>query len=132
MNLYEHCFSIIRSYHKNYTEDKSEKDMSSYSNFMVNKVLSMDYYLLDLAEYMNKYIGVLSEDDYIKAMSSTIPNNRYDLTYKGKKTNVGFNEVIEKISILYDIPYKDAEMYYDQLSREQIAIILKKFGIEDE
>lgn len=132
MNLYEHCFSIINEYHENYTEDKSDKDLSSFNKFMVNKVLSMDYDLIDLSEYMNKYLDIVSDNDYVKSMSSIIPRGRYTLKYKGKKTSTDYNETVDLISKAYGVPYKDAEEYYLQLSDEQIEFILNKFGISNE
>lgn len=132
MSLYDHCFSIINEYHEKYTEGKSKKDLSSFSPFMVNKVLSMDYDLIDICEYVNRHMNILSEDDYVKCMSSMIPRGRYKLTYRGRKKTETYDQSIEYIAKLYEIPIKDAEEYYKDLSDEQIEFILNKFGVSNE
>lgn len=132
MTLYDHCFSIINTYHKNYTEGKSKKDLSSFSPFMINKVLSMDYDLIDICEYINPHMNTLSDDDYAKCMSSMIPKGRYKLTYRGKKKSEKYDQSVEYIAKAYRIPIKDAEEYYDELSDEQIEFILNKYGISNE
>ena len=131
MKLYDYVFNIINK-DKPY-EDLSAIQKGDYNQFMINKVLSMDYDLLKVSQLNNNLVNKIPDKIFDNAMQQVIPSKRYNLTYKkGKSKGTADQQVIEKISKLYSIPNRDAEMYYKDMSEEQINEVLEIFGIENE
>lgn len=129
MKLYDHVFKITDGYYPNYTEAVGEENMRDYSNFMVNRVFSMDYNLIDVAQIANKSLEVLDNDSYVKMVSAIIPRGRYNFKYK-KGTVRKFDEkIVDLIATIYAVPWRDAKEYYFELTDEQLEYIKSKFGL---
>ena len=132
MKLYDFVFNIIGGTSKPKFSEYNEKERSDYNQFMVNKVISMDYDLLPLAQLTNDTTNKIPDEVFDKALRGFIPPKRYDIKYKNRKRKTDKNSdmIIEKISEYYSIPYRDAKMYYEnELTEDQINLILEEFGI---
>jgi len=132
MKLYDFVFNIIGGTSKPKFSEYNEKERSDYNQFMINKVISMDYDLLPLAQLTNDTTNKIPDEVFDKALRGFIPPKRYDIKYKKRKRKTDKNSdmIIEKISEYYSIPHRDAKMYYEnELTEDQINLILEEFGI---
>ena len=132
MKLYDFVFNIIGGKSKPKFSEYNEQERADYSQFMINKVISMDYDLVQLAQHTNTAVNKIPDEVFDKALRAFIPPKRYDVKYKKRKRKTDKNSdmIIEKISEYYSIPYRDAKMYYDhELTEDQINLILEEFGI---
>ena len=132
MKLYDYVFNIING-KKNF-DDFNDMEKSEFNPFMTNKVISMDYDLLPLAENTNRFVDSIPPKVLHDSLKSFIPNRRYNLTYKkGKKEDTEhFEETVGYIAKLYDVPVRDAKAYYHDLTEEQLKEVRAIYGVVDE
>lgn len=130
MKLYDYVFNIINK--KRSFDEFTKEEKGEYNQFMINKVLSMDYDLLPLTQLNNSFINKIPDSVFDKALQNFIPNKKYSLKYiKGKREKDDIKKyIIEKISSLYAVPLKDAEQYFYELNENQLKLILSEFGID--
>lgn len=128
MKLYDFVFNIING-NKNF-DDLTEFEKSEFNPFMVNKVISMDYELLPLAEINNSHLNTIPSKVLHDSLKGFIPNKRYNFKYKKRKKvdTAEFEETVSYIAKLYDVPIRDAEAYYEDLNEDQLKEIRSIYG----
>lgn len=132
MKLYDFVFNIING--KNSFDDFSDLEKSEFNPFMVNKVISMDYDLLAVAQNTNRFIDLIPPHVLHDSLKGFIPNSRYNVTYKkNKKEDTSyFEETVGYIAKLYDVPIRDAKDYFYDLSDEQLKYVRSVYGAVNE
>ena len=134
--LFDHLNAITSEQDPNYFEKLSEEDLKSWSNFMVNRFLSMKPEWVELIATLLPLSQTLSPKEMYKLYINVIPKGKYFLKYvKGKSEDkyerflidlikkeflVSEIQAIEYIEILYSI----------REGRENIKYICEKYGIE--
>lgn len=97
----------------------------AYDQYMINRIISMDEYLIDVAIEMNQMKNLTNEQHY-NMLKAVLPQEKFYNKYmKGKK------DVSEKekryIAHYYEIGLREASTYIQQMSQEDIDEILKKY-----
>ena len=134
--LFDHLNAITSEQDPNYFEKLSEEDLKSWSNFMVNRFLSMKPEWVELIATLLPLSQTLSPKEMYSLYINVIPKGKYFLKYiKGKSEDkyerflidstkkeflVSEIQAIEYIEILYSI----------REGRENIKYICEKYGIE--
>ena len=134
--LFDHLNAITSEQDPNYFQKLSEEDLKSWSNFMVNRFLSMKPEWVELIATLLPLSQTLSPKEMYSLYINVIPKGKYFLKYiKGKSEDkyerflidlikkeflVSEIQAIEYIEILYSI----------REGRENIKYICEKYGIE--
>ena len=83
-NLFDHISAITSQQRSNYWDDISDEDKKSWSNYMVNRFLSMKMEWIELVNEVQKY--PLKPKELYKVYTDILPKKRQWLKYiKGDK-----------------------------------------------
>lgn len=134
--LFDHLKHIISVQDPNYYASLSDSDEKTFSQYMIQRFLSMNVDWIDLVSYIDKYTQVLSNEQYYRMIISLIP--RQDKTYypyiKKKKEKENPKWAIELLSMYYKVSLIEADAYITLLkyrNKSQLIELLQQYGIED-
>ena len=134
-NLFDHINAITSQQHPNYWDDISNEDKKSWSNYMVNRFLSMKMDWVELVNEVQKY--QLKPKELYKVYTDILPKKRQWLKYiKGDKEMKYPKWVYEIVAKHLQCSLREASDAIDvyELSaggQSELADILLKYGIEE-
>jgi len=135
-SLFDHIKEITNEQYPKYFDNLSEEDKKSWSNFMINRFLSMNPDWVELIATILPLTQTLEPKDMYKLYINAIPKGRYFLKYmKGKSAEKYESFIIELIKKEYDCSETQAMEYLDILystreGRENIKYISEKYGTD--
>ena len=134
-SLFDHVNQVTAVQNPNYWEDISDEDKKSWSNYMVNRFLSMKPDWIDLVNEIQKY--PLEPKQLYKFYTSILPKRKEWLRYiKGDKK-------MKYPKWLYEIVVKELQCSMKEASdavdmyeisaggQSELADMLFKYGIEE-
>ena len=133
-SLFDHITHITQRQTKNYFEDINDADRKTWSNYMVNRFLSMNSNWTDLVNEIQKY--KLKPKDLYRLYIEILPKSKQWLRYtKGKKTMKYQRWLLEIVAKYYESSLNEAhdylEIYYStEQGKAELKSILQKFGTE--
>ena len=133
-SLFDHITHITSKQTKNYWEDITDADKKTWSNYMVNRFLSMNMNWTYLVNEVQKY--KLEPKDLYRLYTEILPKGKQWLRYtKGKKTMKYQKWLLEIVAKYYESSINEAhdylEIYYStEQGKAELKAILQKFGIE--
>ena len=133
-SLFDHITHITSKQTKNYWEDITDADKKTWSNYMVNRFLSMNMNWTDLVNEIQKY--KLEPKDLYRLYTEILPKGKQWLRYtKGKKTMKYQKWLLEIVAKYYESSINEAHdylgIYYStEQGKAELKAILQKFGIE--
>lgn len=127
--LFEHLSQITHIKKQNYWEDLSEGDKKTFSQFMLNRFLSMEMGYVDLVDYIQTY--KLPDEMYERLMRDLVPKKKiYNKYMKGKSE--GKNQDVDILAEHLKISRREAFDYYETLKEKgelkQLENIKKLYG----
>ena len=128
--LFDHINHITSNQTKDYWNTLTESDKKTWSNYMINRFLSMK---MEWTDFVNE-IQKLKLDSYqlYVVYSSILPKGKQYLKYIKKKKGTIYNtQVIQKVSEYFEISKSESEDYLNLLSKEQISELVSKYGYTD-
>ena len=131
-SLFDHITHITQT--KNYFEDINDADRKTWSNYMVNRFLSMNSNWTDLVNEIQKY--KLKPKDLYRLYIEILPKSKQWLRYtKGKKTMKYQRWLLEIVAKYYESSLNEAhdylEIYYStEQGKAELKSILQKYGVE--
>ena len=131
-NLFNHINAITSQQHPNYWDEISDEDKKSWSNYMVNRFLSMKMDWIELVNEVQKY--PLKPKELYKVYTDILPKKRQWLKYiKGDKEMKYPKWVYEIVAKHLQISLREASDAVDmyELShggQAELADILIKYG----
>mgnify|MGYP003145737545 FL=1 len=134
-SLFDHISQITAVQNPNYWEDISDEDKKTWSNYMVNRFLSMKPDWIDLVNEIQKY--PLEPKQLYKFYTSILPKRKEWLRYikgdKKMKYPKWVYEIVAKHLQCSMNEASDAVDVYDisQGGQTELAEILFKYGVED-
>jgi hypothetical protein len=135
-SLFDHIKAITNEQDPKYYDNLSEEDKKTWSNFMINRFLSMNPDWIEIIATILPLTQTLEPKDMYKLYISIIPKGRYFLKYmKGKSAEKYESFIIELIKKEYDcsetqsIEYLDI-LYSNREGRENLKYISEKYGID--
>ena len=134
--LFDHLNAITSEQDPKYFEKLSEEDLKSWSNFMINRFLSMKPEWVELIATLLPLTQTLQPKEMYKLYISVIPKGKYFLKYiKGKGENKYEEFLVELIKKDFQCSEKEANEYIEVLystreGRENIKYICEKYGTD--
>ena len=134
--LFDHLNAITSEQDPKYFDKLSEEDLKSWSNFMINRFLSMKPEWVELIATLLPLTQTLQPKEMYKLYISVIPKGKYFLKYiKGKGEDKYEEFLIELIKKDFQCSEKEANEYIEVLystreGRENIKYICEKYGTD--
>lgn len=134
--LFDHLNAITAEQDPNYFDKLSEEDLKSWSNFMINRFLSMKSEWVELIATLLPLTQTLQPKEMYKLYISVIPKGKYFLKYiKGKSADKYEDFLIDLIKKDFECSEKEALEYIEVLystreGRENIKYICEKYGTD--
>ena len=131
-NLFDHINAITSRQHSNYWDEISDEDKKSWSNYMVNRFLSMKMEWIEFVNEVQKY--PLKPKELYKVYTDILPKKRRWLKYiKGDKEMKYPKWVYEIVAKHLQISLREASDAVDmyELShggQAELIDILLKYG----
>ncbi len=135
-SLFDHIKMITDEQDPKYFEKLSESDKKSWSNYMIQRFLSMNPDWVELISELQPYTQALEPKDMYLTYIGIIPRGRYYLKYvKGKKEDKYESWLVDLIKQDYQCSLHEAQDYLEILyatkqGREHIKYICEKYGTE--
>ena len=133
-SLFDHITHITQRQTKNYFEDINDADRKTWSNYMINRFLSMNSNWTDLVNEIQKY--KLKPKDLYRLYIEILPKSKQWLRYtKGKKTMKYQRWLLEIVAKYYESSISEAhdylKIYYSsEQGKADLKSILQKYGVE--
>ena len=134
-SLFDHVNQVTSVQNPNYWEDISDEDKKTWSNYMVNRFLSMKSDWIELVNEVQKY--TLEPKELYKVYTSILPKKKQWLRYiKGDKKMDYPKWVYEIVAKDMQVSMREAvsavEVYAISTGgQSELADILLKYGTED-
>ena len=134
-SLFDHVNQVTAVQNPNYWEDISDEDKKTWSNYMVNRFLSMKSDWIDLVNEVQKY--PLEPKELYKVYTSILPKKKQWLRYiKGDKKMDYPKWVYEIVAKDMQVSMREAvsavEMYdMSHGGQSELADMLFKYGTEE-
>ena len=134
--LFDHLKQITEIQDPNYFDSLTDEDLRVWSNFMINRFLSMKYEWTELIATLLPLTQTLSPRDMYNLYINTIPKGKYFLKYiKGASEQKYEDFLVELIKKEFEVSELQAIEYIDILyatreGRENIKYICEKYAIE--
>ena len=128
--LFDHLNHITINKTKDYWITLTETEKKQWSNYMINRFLSMK---MEWTDFVNE-IQKLKLDSYqlYVVYSSILPKGKQYLKYiKRKKGTIYSKQVIQKISEYFQISQSESEDYLNLLAKEQIRELISLYGYDN-
>ena len=134
-SLFDHVNQVTSVQNPNYWEDISDEDKKTWSNYMVNRFLSMKSDWIELVNEVQKY--PLEPKELYKVYTSILPKKKQWLRYiKGDKKMDYPKWVYEIVAKDMQVSMREAvsavEMYdMSHGGQSELADMLFKYGTEE-
>jgi len=137
--LFDHLKAIYQEpYDPKYFDKLSETDKKTFSPYMINRYLSMNPEWLWLTNLVQQYSYDMTPEALYKVYADLIPKGNIFLKWvKGKKDKQYNKELIELISLYYEVSTQDAATYIMILLskdewKKRLIEICRMYGNTDE
>ena len=134
-SLFDHINQITSVQNPNYWDEISEEDKKSWSNYMVNRFLSMKTDWIELVNELQKYN--LKPKELYKLYTNILPKGKQWLKYtKGRNDMSHPNWLINVVVNHEQISKKEAIEYIDMLMLTEggmleLGELSRKWGVEE-
>ena len=130
--LFDHINAIYQEQKKDYFQKLDDGEKRTYSNYMVNRFLSMNIHQLPLVNEIQKY-NIPSEMHYL-FYATTIPRgkqyNKYVKAAKETKYEEWLVELVAKhYFVTKDHAIEYLDIYYDR-DKDGLRKLCEKYGID--
>ena len=118
--------------HKKPWDSFNESDQKSFNIFIINRWLSMDKDFIEFVNIFQQYaIGTLEPREVYKWYCDVLPKGkRFNKYIKGKKSKKYDKELMDILIKYFKCSKLHIEEYLEFLSKQDLEIILMKYGIE--
>ena len=125
--LFDHINQITSNQTNDYWNTLTESDKKTWSNYMINRFLSMKMEWTDFVNEIQKL--KLAPRQLYLVYSNVLPKGKQYLKYIKKKKGPIYNtQVIQKVSEYFEISKSESEDYLNLLSKKQIRELVSKYG----
>lgn len=134
--LFDHLNAITAEQDPKYFDKLSDEDLKSWSNFMINRFLSMKPEWVELIASLLPLTQTLQPKEMYKLYISVLPKGKQYLKYTKGKSDDKYEEfLVELIKRDFSCSEKEALEYIEILystreGRENIKYICEKYGTD--
>lgn len=130
--LFDHFGHLLSSQSPDYFSTLTEGDKKTWSNWMINKLLSMIPEYIETVNELQRYSLNLEPEQYYKVLINIVPKKRiYSKYIKKSKSSIYPQEVIDFLAKYFLISKREIDEYLDLLSEDIIIAIYKEHGFND-
>jgi len=109
-----------------------DADKKKFSPYMVNRYLSMSEDFLSFVNYFQKYTTeVMPPKAAYQFYCNLLPKKKTYLRYLSGKKEKTNDLVVPFIMKYFEVSKSQAAEYYDLMSKEELTLLVKKFGNSD-
>lgn len=130
--LFDHVNEIYQSQNKNYFSTLEDGEKRTYSNYMVNRVLSMNIHQLPLVNEIQKY-NIPSDVHYL-FFATTIPRGKqYNKYVKAAKETKYEEWLVDLVAKHYCVSQDEANVYLDIYYKDDkpaLRSLCEKYGVD--
>ena len=133
--LFDHLNALTAEQDPDYFNKLTEEDIKSWSNFMINRFLSMKPEWVELIASIQPLTQTLEPEQMYKLYINILPKGKQYLKYtKGKAEDKYEQFLIDLIKREYDCSERQANDYVEVLyasreGRENIQYICERYGL---
>ena len=133
--LFDHLNALTAEQDPDYFNKLTEEDIKSWSNFMINRFLSMKPEWVELIASIQPLTQTLEPEQMYKLYINILPKGKQYLKYtKGKAEDKYEQFLIDLIKKEYDCSERQANDYVEVLyasreGRENIQYICERYGL---
>ena len=134
--LFDHLNAITSEQDPKYFDKLTEEDIKSWSNFMINRFLSMKPEWVELIATLLPLTQTLEPKEMYKLYISVIPKGKHYLKYiKGKSEDKYEQFIVDLLKKEYDCSERQANDYIEVLyatreGREYMKYVCEKYGVD--
>jgi hypothetical protein len=129
--LFDHIKQITNVQNTLYWDSLSESDKKTWSNYMVNRFLSMKSDWIQVVNEVQKY-WEMSPKNLYQFYIDILPRGRTFLRYvKPKKKSKVESWAMEHLVDYFQCSTREVEDHLELLTKEQVTTIIMKYGVED-
>ena len=134
--LFDHLNAITSEQDPKYFDKLTDEDLKSWSNFMINRFLSMKPEWVELIASLLPLTQTLQPKEMYKLYINVIPKGKYFLKYiKGKSEDKYEQFIVDLLKKEYDCSENQAIDYLEVLystrqGREYIKYVCGKYGVD--
>jgi hypothetical protein len=130
--LFDHINAIYQDQRKDYFSTLTDGDKRTYSNYMVNRFLSMNVHQLPLVDEIQKY-NIPSEAHYL-FYATTIPRGKQFNKYIKSKSEDKYEKwLVELVAKHYMVSQDEAifylDIYYDK-DKPTLKELCEKYAVD--
>lgn len=127
MKLFDYI--ACATYLKTELDFSNEDVYKGYSQFSINRALSMCKELLSISVMLNVIpSNTLTNEEHYKLLLSAIPQKRYKIEYVKSSVDKETEELLRYVIDYYDIGTKDAKIVLSSLQESDIDEILRNYS----
>ena len=130
--LFDHINAIYLEQKKNYFSGLDDGEKRTYSNYMVNRFLSMNIHQLPLVNEIQKY--TLPSDVHYLFFATTIPRGKqYNKYVKAAKETKYEDWLIDLVAGHYCVSQDEAKSYLDTYyndGKQALRELCEKYGVD--
>lgn len=130
--LFDHINAIYLEQKKNYFSGLDDGEKRTYSNYMVNRFLSMNIHQLPLVNEIQKY--TLPSDVHYLFFATTIPRGKqYNKYVKAAKETKYEDWLIDLVAGHYCVSQDEAKSYLDIYyndGKQALRELCEKYGVD--
>ena len=130
--LFDHINAIYLDQKKNYFSGLDDGEKRTYSNYMVNRFLSMNIHQLPLVNEIQKY--TLPSDVHYLFFATTIPRGKqYNKYVKAAKETKYEDWLIDLVAGHYCVSQDEAKSYlniYYNDGKQALRELCEKYGVD--
>ena len=138
LGLFDHLKQITQSQEKKYFDRMTDGDKRTWSNYMINRFLSMGPDFIELINETQKFTvgGKMPSECMYKMLIDLIPKSKVFLQYiKGKNENKYNSELIDVVKSYFMVSRAHATEYVDILHKagrvQDLRDLLDRHGYEE-
>lgn len=134
--LFDHLNAITAEQDPKYFDKLTEEDLKSWSNFMINRFLSMKPEWVELIASLLPLTQILEPKEMYKLYISVLPKGKQYLKYtKGKSEDKYEQFIVDLLKKEYDCSENQAIEYLEVLyssreGREYLKYVCEKYGVD--
>ena len=129
--IFDHLANI--TWKKTPWDNLDEASQKSFSPYLINRWLSMNPDYIEIVDMFQQYtIGPLSKKHVYQLYFDFLPKQKsFNKYIKGKKQDKYNKDLVKLIADHYQVAKIEAEEYIGLLGKDNLSLILKKYGKAD-
>jgi hypothetical protein len=116
------------TFNKTAWSEQSDVDKKQFSPYMMNRIVSMDYTLIEFVNYIQQYTPILSNENVYNVYLDVLPKKKMYNKYIGNKTENKQQKLIDFIMINYQLNERETKQLLTNLTNTELIQEIMRYG----